>query len=110
MRKTDRRMLGMAVAVLAVLVSIQLAAAEEAASDGAKLYGQKCAMCHGQDGVAKAMAKGSANFNDPAWQQATSVDAIVKVTTEGKGKMPKFDGKMTPDDIKLVATYVKQMK
>jgi hypothetical protein len=35
MRKTDRRMLGMAVAVLAALVSIQFAAAEEAASDGA---------------------------------------------------------------------------
>src|SRR5262245_10474392 len=104
----DRKVLGWM--VLAALLTFQLAAAQEAAGDGAKLYGQKCAMCHGQDGVAKAMAKGSANFNDPAWQKATSVDDIVKVTTEGKGKMPKFEGKMTPDDLKLVATYVKQMK
>ena len=107
-RMADRKML--VVVVLAALVSMQLAAAQEAAGDGAKLYSQKCAMCHGQDGVAKSMAKGSANLNDPAWQKATSVDDIVKVITAGKDKMPKFEGKMTPDDIKLVATYVKQMK
>jgi len=107
-RMTNRNLL--LVALLAALVSIPFAAAEEAGDDGAALYGKKCAMCHGQDGVAKAMAKGSANFNDPEWQKATSVEDIVKVTTEGKGKMTKFEGKMTPDEIKLVATYVKQMK
>lgn len=105
---TNRKLL--LIAVLAALVAIPFAAAEEAGDDGPALYSKKCAMCHGQDGVAKAMAKGSANFNDPEWQKATSVDDIVKVTSEGKGKMPKFEGKITPDEIKLVATYVKQMK
>jgi mono/diheme cytochrome c family protein len=38
-------------------------------ADGSALYSKKCAMCHGADGVAKATAKGSANFNDPAWQK-----------------------------------------
>jgi len=107
-RVTKRRLL--LVALLGTLVAIPFAAAEEAGDEGAALYTKKCAMCHGQDGVAKAMAKGSANLNDPEWQKATSIEDIIKVTTEGKGKMTKFEGKMTPDEIKLVATYVKQMK
>ncbi len=63
-------------------------------------------MCHGKDGVAKAMAKGSADLNDPEWQKSTSVDSIAKLTTEGKGKMPGYDGKLEPDQIKAIATYV----
>ena len=97
----------LAVSIAVAVVSIPFALAED---EGQALYAKKCAMCHGQDGVAKAMAKGSANFNDPEWQKSVTVDDIVKVTTEGKNKMPKFEGKLTPDEIKLVATYVKSLK
>jgi mono/diheme cytochrome c family protein len=92
-----------------IIVIALLAAAGSALpaeGEGMDLYNKKCAMCHGKDGVAKAMAKGSANLNDPEWQKSTSVDAIAKLTTEGKGKMPGYDGKLEPDQIKLVATYV----
>jgi cytochrome c6 len=84
----------------------------EAGADGAtvELYNKKCAMCHGKDGVAKPMAKGSGNFNDPEWQKVNPVEGVVKVMSEGKGKMPGYDGKLTPDEIRAVAEYVKTMK
>jgi len=41
------------------------------AGDGAKFDNKKCAVGHGQDGTAKAMAAGSANVNDPKRQEKT---------------------------------------
>jgi mono/diheme cytochrome c family protein len=100
------------VLVVCALAAAALAGAPaaRAAADGKALYEAKCAMCHGKDGVAKPMAKGSANLNDPKYQAATTVDQIVEVTEKGKGKMPAYTGKMTPEEIKAVAEYVKTMK
>ncbi len=56
------------------------------------------------------MAKGSANFNDAKWQAATKAEAIEIVISEGKGKMKGLKGKMTPEQIKAVADYVKTIK
>ena len=81
-----------------------------AAEDGKALFDSKCAMCHGKDGVAKATAKGSANFNDPAWQKANDAAAIVKLTTEGKNKMPAFKEKLKAEQLQAIADYIKTLK
>jgi cytochrome c6 len=78
--------------------------------DGKALYESKCAMCHGKDGVAKPMAKGSANLNDPAFQKANDAAAIAKVATEGKNKMPAYKGKLSDAEIQAVAAHVKTLK
>lgn len=78
--------------------------------DGKALYESKCAMCHGKDGVAKGGAKGSGNFNDPAWQKNNTAEAVTKVLAEGKNKMPKYTEKLKPEEIKAVTDYVKSMK
>lgn len=97
-----------AVAVGVVAMLCLPAMAEEAKKpDGKALYASKCAMCHGADGVAKAMAKGSRNFNDAAF--SASADEIAKVTLEGKGKMPKMAGKLSADEAHAVAEYVKSL-
>jgi mono/diheme cytochrome c family protein len=100
------------VAVVAILTFVVLPALAEGTPTGKDLYDKKCAMCHGADGVAKAMGKGSANLNDPAWQAKNSVDAIVQVTTDGKKdtKMPGYKDKMSAADIKAVAEYIKTLK
>jgi cytochrome c6 len=101
--------LAMLLAAVAV-VAVVSAPAAQAAADGKALYDAKCAMCHGKDGVAKAMAKGSANLNDAKWQEATKVEAIETVITDGKGKMKGYKDKMTAEEIKAVATYTKTLK
>ena len=101
----NKRIVVSALIVLAVVLP-----AVAAAPDGKALYASKCAMCHGADGVAKKMAEGSANLNDPEWQKKSSVEAIEKVTHDGKGKMPKFEGKLTAEEIKAISEYVKTLK
>ena len=75
-----------------------------------ELYNRKCAMCHGKDGVAKKMAEGSANLNDPEWQKTTSVEAVATVTAEGKGKMPKYQDKLSEEEIKAISAYILTLK
>jgi len=97
------------IAVVALAVTLPFAFAEEG-SAGMGLYEKKCAMCHGKDGVAKAMAKGSANLNDAEWQKGTSAQAIAAVSAEGKGKMPGYADKLSEEEIKAISEYVLSLK
>ncbi len=101
--------LALSVVALAV-IALATAPAAQAAADGKALYDAKCAMCHGKDGVAKPMAKGSANFNDAKFQASMTADKIVALMETGKGKMPSYKGKLTPEQEKAIADYVKTLK
>jgi mono/diheme cytochrome c family protein len=92
---------------LAVTVALVLAFAPaifaDATPDGASIYKAKCAMCHGADGKGKTPLVATA--------QKDTVDAIAKVVADGKKpKMPSYQGKLTPEEIKAVATFVKGLK
>ena len=95
-------------ALLALLALVLVPALAD--GDGKALYDKKCALCHGKDGVAKKMATGSANLNDPEWQQAATLESIQKNIVEGKGKMPDFQEKLSADEIHLISEYVKTLK
>lgn len=95
-------------ALLALLALVLVPAMAE--GDGKALYDKKCALCHGKDGVAKKMAEGSANLNDGEWQNSATLEDIQKSVAEGKGKMPKFQEKLTAEEIKLISEYVKTLK
>ena len=94
------------VALAAVFVFCLAGVPAFAAEDGKALYGAKCAMCHGADGVAKKMAAGAKNFNDPAWKKGETSDGIVKIVHEGKGKMKGLGEKVTAEQAKAIADYV----
>ena len=94
--------------VICLLVAVTGVLADD---DGKILFETKCATCHGKDGVAKPMAKGSANLNDPAWQAKTKIEAVEQRVIEGKAPLMKpFKDKLTPEQIKAVAAYVKTLK
>ena len=93
--------------VLVALLAVPLLAASP--PPGRTLYEQKCAICHGKDGVAKPAGKGSKNFNDPAFQSAWSAEAIAKVTAEGRGKMPAYRSTLKPEEIAAIASHVKSL-
>ena len=77
-----------------------------AAEDGKALYASKCAMCHGADGVAKKMAAGAKNFNDPAWKKSETAEGIVKIAKDGKGKMKGLGEKLSAEQMQAIAEYV----
>jgi len=95
--------------LMALAAAATAAAAGGDAPSGKALYDQKCAICHGKDGVAKPQAKGSRNFNDPAYQSATSAEAIAKVTAEGTGQMPAYRSTLKPAEIDVIAAHIKTL-
>lgn len=83
-----------------------------AQSSGDVIYKSKCAMCHGADGLgttpAGKMMK-AASFKDPAVVKASD-STLVAAVTQGKNKMPAYQGKLTDAEIKAVIGYVRALE
>ena len=92
------------VRVLTCSVALALVVAP-ASADGKALYSSKCAACHGQDGVPKKMGAGSKALGDPEFKSAATVDGIVAIIRDGKGKMKPVKT-LSEADTKLIAEYV----
>lgn len=68
--------------------------------DGEAIYQTNCAGCHGVEGE---------GGNGPPLQgigEAHSIEELVEVITNGRGGMPAWEGRLTPEEIDAVATYV----
>jgi|SRR5215510_9053153 len=87
------------------------AAVPAAADDAAALYKSKCQVCHGADGKGTAAGQkmGTKDFHSPEVQKQSDAD-LIKVTKEGKGKMPKYEGKLTDDQIKDLIKFIRAFK
>lgn len=96
------------VLLLAVLLGLMIPTIAFAQS-GADTYKAKCAMCHGPDGKKENAAMGTKALTSPEVQKMSAAD-IAAVVSKGKGKMPAYAGKLTEDQIKAVAEYVKTLK
>ena len=95
-----------------MLAFLCLSAAADPAVDpkeGEATYNARCKVCHGADGVPKSFAKGSPAFNDEAWKKATSLEAIETVIAKGRKRMPAFENKLTPEEIRAVSAYLKTL-
>ena len=96
----------------AIALLLTLAVMPVAFADGAASYKAKCAMCHGPDGAGqttmgknmKLRALGSAEV------QKQTDDQLIKITTDGKAKMPAYKGKLSADEIKAVVAHIRTMK
>src|SRR4051812_47813555 len=100
-----------AIAALAFLLG-STAAFADATPDGAALYKAKCALCHGPDGKGQtAMGKANKLRNlGAADVQKESDQALGDIVLNGKGKMPAYKGKLTPEEIKSVVGFIRTLK
>ena len=82
-----------------------------AADDAAALYKSKCQICHGPDGKGSAAGQkmGVRDFHSPEVAKQSDAD-LIKITKEGKNKMPKFEGKLTDDQIKELIKFMRGLK
>ena len=81
--------------------------------DARALYGSKCATCHGKDGRAKtfkAKLNRARDLTDVAWQRGVTDERIYNSIANGRGKMPAFGKKLSPQEIESVAAYVRSLK
>ncbi|MGA3129322.1 MAG: cytochrome c [Terracidiphilus sp.] len=78
-----------------------------AQTSGEATYKAKCQSCHGAQGtpnpgIAKAM--GVKPASDPSVKSISEAQMITD-TTNGKGKMPAFKGKLSDAEIKVSVDY-----
>ena len=107
--------LPLVVIISAFLAAPALFAAESAAKEkkeGAEIFKSKCQTCHGPAGDAStSMAKTMKVRNLASEEvQKQSKEELIKITTDGKGKMPAFKGKLSTDQIDDVVDYIKSLK
>jgi mono/diheme cytochrome c family protein len=82
-----------------------------AQAGGEATYKSKCASCHGATGMADSGAGKSLKIkpvNDPEVKAMSEAD-MIKVTTDGKGKMPAYKGKLTDDQIKEAVGFYRSL-
>ncbi|HTK94784.1 MAG TPA: cytochrome c [Terriglobales bacterium] len=102
-----KRFLCLAIALGVVLmVSVPKAQADDAAD----LYKSKCQMCHGPDGkgTPTGIKMGAHDFHSADFQKMSDADVIAEITN-GKNKMPAYKDKLTADQIKGLAAYIKAL-
>lgn len=75
-----------------------------AQSTGEATYKAKCAMCHGATGAGDTPAGKSMKVTPMVKLPEAEMIAI---TTNGKGKMPAYKGKLTDAQIKDVVDYIR---
>jgi mono/diheme cytochrome c family protein len=95
-----------------LLLAASIAAPVFAQSAGADTYKAKCQMCHGPDGTAATpMGKMMKipSFKDPEQIKASDAD-LIAITTNGKGKMPAYTGKLTDAQIKEVVSFIRTLQ
>ena len=91
-----------------------VAAGDASNKAGQALYMKNCASCHGKaglgDGVKARMLKDfPGDFSAAAYQGQTDGEQFFKTKT-GKGEMPKYEGKLSDDDIWNIVNYMRTFK
>jgi cytochrome c oxidase cbb3-type subunit 3 len=77
-----------------------------AAEQGAKLYADQCASCHGDNGKGK-QEQGAPDLTDAIWLYGGTKPAIVESIKTGRGgMMPAWAGRLDPVTVKSLAIYV----
>lgn len=76
---------------------------------GARIFQRKCASCHNSNGDGRTIVAGhfpNANLIDGAWRADGSPASIEQQIRHGHDPMPKFEGKLTDEEIRQTVTYV----
>jgi mono/diheme cytochrome c family protein len=71
------------------------------------LYDKACVKCHGEDGKGETkigkLTK-TPDLNQRPWKRGEMLEDMLKLITEGEGKMPR-EKKLSTDEISAVAQY-----
>lgn len=99
--------------ILAAVIALSPRAAAQT-PNGQSLYRENCRTCHGVTGKPTGMARSAypkiPTFADSAFMARISDDSVVAVLTRGVGKdMKSFKGKLTPEEMRAVARYVRTL-
>jgi mono/diheme cytochrome c family protein len=81
---------------------------------GKTLYDKNCASCHGKTGLgdgvkARALKDSPGDFSGAVYQNQTDGEHFYK-SKFGRGEMPKYEGKLSDDDLWNIVNYMRTFK
>lgn len=79
---------------------------------GRMIYERKCVSCHGKSGDGKTVTASRypfANLIDGVWRSDGSQEALERQIRFGHDPMPRFEGKLTDEEIRQTAAFVLEM-
>lgn len=105
----ERTFLRTVAAIFIALTSLTLHL--QAQSDAAKAFKANCAVCHGASGDANTPTGKALKAKDLKLPevQSQSDSQLADVITKGRGKMPAFGSKLSPDVINSLVAYIRQI-
>jgi mono/diheme cytochrome c family protein len=83
----------------------------QAQPDAAKTFKTSCTLCHSDDGSGNSptgKALKAKDLRSDEVQGKTDAE-LTEAVTKGKGKMPAFGTKLSPDKIKSLVAYIRQL-
>jgi mono/diheme cytochrome c family protein len=96
--------------IVYVIVTIILASSGAAfGADGAAVWAQNCASCHGKDGSGNTTMGKKLGVKDYSKDQGFSDAEAANVIKNGKGKMKAYK-QLSDADVKALVGYVRSLK
>ena len=94
-----------------VLCCLAVPSSMQAQSDADKIYKTNCVVCHSADGSGSSSTGKAMHAKDLRSDevQKQSDGALSEVITRGRGKMPAFGGKIKPDDVTKLVSYIRAL-
>jgi mono/diheme cytochrome c family protein len=100
-------------AFCSLAVAALLAAPSLAVADGrSENFQTYCSVCHGDDGkgqTEEGKKKGARDLTNARWQDKVDDGRLVRSVTKGHDKMPSFEKKLSPDEIKALVAEVRTL-
>lgn len=104
------KMIWAAIAIYAMCLLPITASAQTQDSDGSLIhnpvYERNCAKCHGKTATGRHF--GGPSLASPSVAAASS-DDLRNIIANGKGHMPKFAGKLKPEEIDQLVAQIKAL-
>ncbi len=79
--------------------------------EGQELFKAKCAACHGADASGNTPVGKSLKIRDlrSAEVQSQTDDQLFNIIAKGKAKMPAYEKSLTPEQIKQLVAFIREM-
>ena len=88
------------------------APAARAADARSETFQTNCSVCHGDDGrgqTEEGKKKGARDLTNAKWQDKVDDARLARSITKGHDKMPSFEKKLSPDEIKALVAEVRTL-